>query len=220
MSQDSQLKERALSYLVAGCSQEQTARALGCEPSVISYFMSADDSFAQQVADAELLRRHKYNKIDDRWDSIEAKALEKLEEMSEYITQPGALLKLATQANAAKRRGSTAPVGTNITNQQIVQLQLPAVMLQAMKMNQQSQIVQAGQQELVTIQSGSLKALAEKFRETESEAPNVSNATVKQIPHASPAVTLNGVTPARQTVSQFGSRALKAEDTSAEALGF
>lgn len=235
MSQDSQFRERALNYLKAGATQEQTAKALGVEPSTISYFLQSDEAFAEEVASSELNRRQKHNKTDEMADELESDLLGRLKEASAGLYRPMELAKVYSVINKAVRRGTSAPVGITNNNQQVVQISLPPAMLGRIKMNQQSQIVSAGEQDLITIQSGNMRNLLDKAKEriaadvilennhaTENSLRIDTNLSKPSRPQndARAAATINGLTYAEQAISRINAGGVATKNTSAEDLGF
>lgn len=234
MSQDSAIRERALNYLTAGASQEQTAKALGVEPSTISYLMSSDVAFADAVATADLGRRQKHNKHDDLASELECDILERLKVASAGIYKPMELAKIYQIVNSGKRRGTSAPAGVNHANQQVINISLPTTILNRIKMTSQSQIVQAGSQQLVTLQSKSVEGLLAAHRDTidagENHAATESENTRNIVPHLSapggsenvriPAPTINGLTLAEQAVRSGLAQKIRGADESAASLGF
>lgn len=235
MSQDSTFRERALNYLKAGASQEQTAKALGVEPSTISYYLQSDPAFAEEVATADLVRRQKHNRTDELADELEADLLERLKEASQGLYRPMELAKVYALVNKAVRRGTSAPAGITNNNQQIVNISLPPAILGRIKMNRQSQIVSAGQQELITLQSGQMKSLAERtiiakrvgdiLEKHHASEGSHNHSAILPVParpnnDTIPAPTINGLTQAEQAIRRINAGGVKTKDASAEDLGF
>lgn len=249
MTTESALKAQALEYLKAGANQEQTAKALGVEPSTISYYIQSDPEFASQVHGAELLRRQKHNKTDELADEIEFALLEQLKIAAQAVYDPMKIAKIYQVINAGKRRGSSAPAGVTQNNQQVVQINLPPAILKNLQMNSRSQVVRSGDVDLVTMQSGALKSKADQMKAEQiakqienvqnkvgqlldaktaahstaqiSEAQNVRIVQGSQDPpDGIPAATVNGISPAGQAVRRINSEPLKAKDCSASSLGF
>lgn len=231
MSQDSAIRERALNYLTAGASQEQTAKALGVEPSTISYFMSSDIEFADAVATADLGRRQKHNKHDDLASELECDLLERIKVAAAGIYKPMELAKMYQIVNSGKRRGTSAPAGVNHSNQQVINISLPTTILNRIKMTSQSQIVQAGDQNLVTIQSKSVENLLAAHRDVidagENHVAEDSRNIIPNLPAPGgsqdvriPAPTINGLTFAEQAVRNGFAGKTKGANESAASLGF
>lgn len=153
-------EDRALQLLGSGIPAEQVASALGVDASRISQLLS-DKTFADQVALLRYNSLQKHNTRDAAYDSIEDKLVVKLDKAMGLMFKPETILKAIQVINGAKRRGQSAP--DQVTNQQnIVTLVLPAQITQKFITNINNQVVTAGAQDLATMQSGSLLALAEK----------------------------------------------------------
>jgi hypothetical protein len=150
-------EERALALLGQGLGPEVVASAVGVTVSRISQLLSAPE-FSAQVADLRYKNLSKHNERDNAYDRMEDTLLEKLTDLLPFMVRPMEVLKAIQIINAAKRRGSSAP--ESITNQQtVVQLVMPTQIINRYTLNANNQVISAGQQDLVTVQSASLPAL-------------------------------------------------------------
>lgn len=147
-------EERALALLGAGAGPEQVAMALGVEVSRISQLVS-DPDFAAQVAELRFQNLSKHNERDAKYDAMEDHLLDKLDLIKDMMFKPQEILKALQVLNAAKRRGASAPEMIGAT-QTIVNLTIPSVLIQKFSVNMNNQVIQAGSQELVTMQSSTL----------------------------------------------------------------
>jgi len=79
------------------------------------------------------------------------------------IFDPMKLAKILSVLNSAKRRGAAAP--EHLTTQQtVVQLNMPTQVIQQFITNSANQVIKAGAQELITVQSGNMsKLLSERL---------------------------------------------------------
>lgn len=152
-------EERALSLLGQGVPPTAVANALGVDISRISQLLSNDD-FALKVVEKKFEALSKNNERDGAIDSLEDKLLEKLKETLPFMTRPMEILKSFQVLNMAKRRGQTSPESLT-SKQTIVQLNIPQIVLNAFTSNIHNQIVQIGEQSLVTIPSNQLLKQAE-----------------------------------------------------------
>lgn len=150
-------ESQALELLGSGCNASQVAAALGVSESLISQFLSRED-FSVAVAERRFKSLLKHNKRDDELDSLEDKLIEKLKNIIPYMHKPGEIIHAFTRINAAKRRGSSAPEAVS-AQQTVISLNLPIQILAQITVNAQNQVIKAGQQELLTIQSGRLPQL-------------------------------------------------------------
>lgn len=150
----SSTEERALKLLGTGIKPEQVALAVGVEASRISQLLSQDE-FALKVAELRYQNLAKHNERDNAYDSLEDEILEKLKQSLTYVFQPMQLLKVLQVLNAAKRRGASTP--ESITNSNpVLTLNIPTVIINKFTTNINNQVIEAGNQRLVTIQSGTL----------------------------------------------------------------
>ena len=161
-------EQRALDLLGQGIIPEQVAFASGLSASRISQLLS-QEQFAARVAELRFESLSKHNERDNAYDSLEDTLLEKMKDCLPLMVRPQEILKAISVINAAKRRGSSAP--QSLTNQQtVVNLILPQQILTQFTLNQANQVVQAGDQPLVTIQSGTLLS-QHKQRQAELAKP-------------------------------------------------
>ena len=166
----SNTEDRALSLLGSGVDAEAVASALGVSPSRISQLL-ANKEFAEQVALLRYQNLQEHNARDATYDVMEDKLLKKLEKAMPLMFRPSDILKAIQVINGAKRRGQSAP--NQVTNQQnIVSLTLPVQMIQKYVTNVNNQVVQAGDQDLLTMQSGRLLDLAETTKSQNKEIAN------------------------------------------------
>lgn len=155
-------ESRALSLLGQGIGPEMVASAIGVSVSRISQLLS-DPNFAAEVAELRFRALAKHNERDSAYDSLEDELVQKMKDCLPLMYKPFEILKAIQIINAAKRRGSSAP--ESITAQQtVVQLLMPTQIFnnftkQEITVNVNNQVVKAGEQDLVTIQSSSMDRL-------------------------------------------------------------
>jgi hypothetical protein len=163
-------ESRALSLLSQGLGPEVVAAAVGVSTSRISQLLSTPE-IAAQVAEGRYENLAKHNTRDLAYDQMEDSLLEKLKDCLPFMMRPMEILKAIQVINAAKRRGSSAP--ESITSQQtVVQLIMPTQILQSFTTNINNQVIKAGQQDLVTVQSASM----DKLLSSSKGVSNVNNA--------------------------------------------
>lgn len=160
-------KDRALTLLGQGLGPEMVAAAVGVSTSAISQLIS-DPEFSARVAELRFQNLAEHSTRDRKYDSLEDRLLEKLENMLSFMVRPMEVLKAISVINAAKRRGVSTP--EQITGQQqTISLALPAHLLgiyasnSNIQVNIHNQVIKAGEQELITIQSGRLDALSKEI---------------------------------------------------------
>lgn len=152
-------EDRALTLLGQGIPPEVVASAVGVSPSRISQLVS-DPEFSARVAELRFTALSKHNERDNKYDKMEDDLLTKLEDCLPYMVRPMEVLKAISIINAAKRRGSSAPEHI-LGKQEVISLVMPVQIIQNFSLNQSNQVVKAGNQELITVQSGNMKKLLE-----------------------------------------------------------
>ena len=156
-------EERALILLGQGIEHSVVASAIGVSISRISQLMS-DPEFARRVSELRYASLVKHNERDATYDSLEDKLVRKFDESVGWMTKPMEVLKSLQVVNSLKRRGTSAPEQI-IGQQTVAQLSMPTMIInqyssrQDIQVNSQNQVVKAGQQELVTIQSAQMDKL-------------------------------------------------------------
>jgi len=174
-------EERALQLLGSGVSSESVAAALGVDASRISQLL-AEPEFREEVEQLRFTALQKHNAMDDKYDALEDKLLVKLEKSIPMLFKPGEILGAIRVINGAKRRGQSA--AAQIINQQnIVQLTLPTQIVNNFTTNINNQVIRAGEQDLVTIQSGTLLDRAKnKHDDTRSISQEEWHADTEALP--------------------------------------
>jgi len=160
-------EERALALLGKGIAAESVASALGVTPARISQLL-AKETFANAVSALRYANLQKNNARDEVYNTLEDKLQDKLEKSLPLMVRPDTILKALQVVNNAKRRGQTSQdSGTNTQN--VVNLILPTVITEKFITNIDNQVTKAGEQELLTIQSGNLLKQVEDLQDTNRE---------------------------------------------------
>ena len=146
--------ERIKQLLGIGLSGEVVATTVGCDPSYISQLMS-DENFKAEIIALRSASLTADSHRDSNIGKLEDRAITKLEEMLEWVTKPGDMLRFFQVLNAAKRRGVGA-ADNLVINQQIVQLQLPTAPLERLTIDGRGEVVAVGDQDLITMQPAQL----------------------------------------------------------------
>jgi len=156
LSTTTSTESRALELLGSGIGPETVAAALGVSVSRISQLLS-EPEFAASVAELRFANLAKHNTRDASYDSLEDSLVEKLRDCLPLMMRPMEILKAIQVINAAKRRGQSTP-DSILQTSQVVKLTIPSVILNqfAITTNVNNQVVQAGEQNLVTMQSSTL----------------------------------------------------------------
>ncbi len=164
-------EERALALLGSGVAPVVVASSLGVSESRISQLLS-DDAFASQVATLRYESLQKHNARDGAYDDLEDKLIEKMQDCIPLMHRPMEILKAISVINAAKRRGQSTPESI-VEKQQIIQLQIPVQIINKFQTNLQGQVTtittsDSKEQNLLTIQSGSLDSLIRERKSHEA----------------------------------------------------
>lgn len=160
-------EERALALLGDGIEQSVVASHLGVTESRISQIISQPE-FAERLIALRYENLSKHNARDKEYDAIEDALVVKMKESLPLLFRPEQILNALTKINAAKRRGSSAPVSIG-QQQTIVKITMPVRVINRFTTNVLNQVVEAGDQKLVTVQSGVLmKHLKEREEKREA----------------------------------------------------
>ena len=156
---DSELQQgsligRALELLGSGVPQEAVASALGVTPSYISQLLS-DGEFAAKVTEKKYALLSRHTQRDAAYDLLEDDLIEKLNKAKSLMFRPADILAAIKVINGAKRRGTDSRESI-IAQQNIVEITMPAQIVQQFTTNIVNQVVKVGDQDLITIQSGDL----------------------------------------------------------------
>lgn len=165
-------EERALALLGQGLQPEVVATAIGVSKSAISQLLSQDE-FSKLVAAARYENLAAHTQRDNKYDSLEDQILDRLKDSLSMIFDPMKLAKLLQIVNGAKRRGSGVqelPQGQAT----VLNLTMPTQIIQHFVKNINNQVVRAGAQDLVTMQSNSMNKLL---------AAHTATPTVPEVPH-------------------------------------
>ena len=162
-------ESRALELLGQGIGPEQTASAVGLSTSRISQLLS-DPEFSAQVAEKRFHNLQKHNERDSNYDSLEDKLLQKMQNCLIFMHKPMEILRAIQIINQAKRRGVSAP--DHITQQQtVVTLTMPVTVVSQFKLDGNRQVLEAGQQTLITAQSSHLQDMIKQRKEAQNVLP-------------------------------------------------
>ena len=164
-------ESRALELLGQGIGPEVVASAVGVTVSTISQLLS-DPNFSARVAELRYENLAKHNIRDNAYDELEDTLIQKMKDCLPFMLRPMEILKAISVINSAKRRGASTPESI-LAKQEIVQLVMPVQVIQQFTTNINNQVIQAGQQELITVQSGSMNDLLAQAKLRSSGGPNV-----------------------------------------------
>jgi hypothetical protein len=149
-------KEKALELLGAGIASSLVAQSIGVSEGYISQLL-ADEDFLKQVVERKFQHLQKHNARDAAYDTAEDTVLKALQSQLGMIFDPMKLAKILQVLNAAKRRGAASPDA--VTQQStVITLIMPTKIVERFSVvkDVDNRIIEAGDQKLVTMQSGTL----------------------------------------------------------------
>lgn len=159
-------------------TQADVAKVLNVTESYISQVTNTPD-FQEKLSKARVANLIEETQHDDNLSKTEAKALEKVNTMLDYVTKPVEAARIFQILNAAKRRGATEAEKSLVINSTntVVMLQLPNVIRQKFITNQQNEVVQIGDRPMVTMDSQLLLAKAKENENEQATAKTMVAAT-------------------------------------------
>ena len=160
------LQDRICKLLGQGIEAGRVASALGCEQSYISQLL-ADDQFKERVQSLKLDLLQAATERDERINSLEDKLIKKVDDALANPLQFRTgmeQVRALSMVNNLKRRGANNDGAITQQNNTIVQLVLPTHIVNKFankdyQLDINNQVIQAGEQSLVTMQSGSLELM-------------------------------------------------------------
>lgn len=148
---------RALDMLGNGLTPAACAQALGISESYVSQLLS-DEEFSKQVTAKRFTNLQKHAERDNSYDELEDKLLTKMSDLLPFMHKPMEVLRALQIINGAKRRSAGSTQDNVTVHSTIVTLQLPQMIQNKFIKNSNNQVISAGDQELVTIDSSQLSA--------------------------------------------------------------
>lgn len=152
-------EKRILKLLGNGAGPTTVALAVGVTSGYVGQLLS-DPVFAAEVSELRFNALQKHTEMDQRYDSMEEQLLTQLKDLLPLMMRPMEILKAIQVINGAKRRGHLGEMEGTSTAATVVQLTMPTLIMQNFTTNINNQVVQAGDQTLETIQSGSMMSAA------------------------------------------------------------
>lgn len=172
MNAFSSTESRALELLGSGVASSVVATALGVTQARISQLLS-DEEFSKKVTELKFKNLQKHNARDSSYDEVEDDLLDRFKEMSPLITRPMEILKALQIINSQKRRGHSSPDAIH-TSQPVVNLTIPVQVVNRFTRDINNQVIEAGSQTLLTIQSSKVQELSQKRERTQHHGSSES----------------------------------------------
>lgn len=152
-------EERVIELLGQGIPAEMVASAIGISPSRVSQLLSTP-SISERVSNLRYQNLAKHTSRDNKYDGIEDKLLDKLENTIPFMIKSQEILRAVQVINGAKRRASSAPESI-LQQQEVVSINMPVQIYNKVVVNINNQVIKAGAQDLITVQSASMNQLLE-----------------------------------------------------------
>lgn len=154
----SSMESRAIALLTANIPMGKVAEALNVTPARISQMLESQ-AFKEALAEARFKHLNRYNEADANLDKLESDCVKQLSSVLELVHNPMQLTKIFTVLNGAKRRG-VSTIADTPDSSSVVTLTMPTKVINNFQVNINNQVVRAGNEDLVTIQSQALQKLA------------------------------------------------------------
>lgn len=176
------MRAKVIELLSLGYPAIVVANATGLSESRISQIAS-EPAAAEEISAARFSALQKHNTLDNRYDELESKLLDKLEQSLCFIQRPGEIVKSLQVINAAKRKGVAAPETATTMHQRIVNVILPSPILPQFTVNAANQVIQAGEQTLLTMASQKVGELLNDKSQTSRQpaGSRITGTTLKSI---------------------------------------
>lgn len=151
-------KEKAKNLLSGGVEYSLAAKILGCDVSYLSHLMQ-DAEFAAEVTARQVAVAGDQVQITQKITKLQLKALEKMEMLLPYESDLGEIRNCFKVLNAATLRTPDVDPDAG-KDQQVVALRLPTVVNLNFKVDINNEVIQAGDQVLVTMPSQQVLKMA------------------------------------------------------------
>jgi hypothetical protein len=168
------MEDKILKLLGSGISPGVVATTVGCDPSYVSQLLGRED-FALKVAEMRCATLEAATTRDNKYDSIEDRLLEKLEDVLPFMMKPRDILDALTKVNAAKRRGAQPLTTVDTSKQVIINLSLPVQIVKNFVQNKQGEVIEVGDRQLINMPAADLMKSLEQRRalDEQSSAPQI-----------------------------------------------
>lgn len=148
-------KDQICELLGEGLDPQVVADAVGTSTAYIGQLLT-DDAFATRVAELRSKNLKDASERDKRWNKLEDRMIDKLEENVDMIFKPAEVLRAASMINRMQRRGIPSAANLAVTKQTVVQLTMPVQLVQNFTVNHQGEVVEVEGQTLVSMPATTL----------------------------------------------------------------
>lgn len=180
----SPLQDKILKLLGSGLAPAVVATTVGCEPSYISQLL-ASESFALEVAKLRCADIEEDLARDNKYDQLEDKLLEKLNNVLVFMVRPRDILQAIQVINNAKRRSLGSNQSPNEGKTVHVHLSLPVSVIQQFQLNKENEVISVEGRVLANMPAATLmKSLEDKRAQNEQKSMPTLKLSSKQAERA------------------------------------
>lgn len=147
------IEDKAINLLCRGISQVDVAKACGVDESRISQLMG-DEEFKAKLIDAKFKKYGEQARMDETYDSMEAKLQQRFEALIPMIHKPKDVLDAMQKLNAMKRRSGIIDADQNKINE-VATLTVPIAIINKYNIvvdQSTNRVIEANGQPLLTAQ--------------------------------------------------------------------
>lgn len=177
------MKDRILNLLGQGIAPVIVAQTVGCNPSYISQLLQ-EEEFALAVAKLRCEGIEKEVNRDNKYDALEDKLLEKLENVLPFMLKPRDILDALTRINAAKRRATVGVSETGTGKTTIINLTLPTIVVQKYQTNQNNEVIDVSGRALINLPPQTLLKSLENLEAKDATPPPLPKLSSEQVKRA------------------------------------
>lgn len=147
-----------INLLTKGVTPSEAARALGITPGAVTQLMEHPD-VSSALETYRMAQVAQSSQIDANYDAIELQLQEQLKRVTPLLMRPGEIAQVLTRVNSAKRRGVAHQAAQGPSK--VLTLNIPVALQAKFVLNASNQVIEAGNQTLVTMQSSNIAKFAE-----------------------------------------------------------
>jgi DNA-binding CsgD family transcriptional regulator len=178
------MQDKILRLLGSGLAPAVVATTVGCNPSYISQLLE-NESFALEVAKIRCEDIEQDLARDDKYDRLEDKLVDKLENVLAFMVKPRDILLAIQVINNAKRRSSGNSLAPNEGRAIHVHLSLPVTVVKQFQLNKENEVIEVEGRTLTNMPAANLmKSLEDKRAQNEQRSAPALKLSSKQIERA------------------------------------
>lgn len=157
------MKDKILELLGTGLQENVVASAVGCTPGYISQLL-AQPEFRSAVLERRVLALQQHTARDSRYDTLEDKLLDRLEQVVPFTTRIGEITRALQVVNTAKRRGAPHTEQAELEAVKSVVLNMPVQVIQHFQLNENKEVISVEGRPMVSATLAQAAQLAGSLR--------------------------------------------------------